>query len=107
MRVLIVDDQLHVVNGIAAGIDWDKLGVTETLCAHSAFEARQIFSEHPVDVMLCDIEMPVESGISLYHWVKEQKFATECIFLTAHADFSYAREALRLESFDYILQPAR
>ena len=61
MRVLIVDDQLHVVNGIAVGIDWDKLGVTETLCAHSAFEARQIFSEHPVDVMLCDIEMPVES----------------------------------------------
>lgn len=107
MRVLIVDDQIHVVSGIVSGIDWAKLGVTETFCAYSAFEARKIFSENPVDVMLCDIEMPVENGISLYHWVKKQKFATECIFLTAHADFSYAQEALRLGSFDYILQPAR
>lgn len=31
----------------------------------------------------------------------------ECIFLTSHADFEYAREAIRLGSFDYILQPVR
>lgn len=31
----------------------------------------------------------------------------ECIFLTAHADFSYAREAVALGGFDYILQSAK
>ena len=31
---------------------------------------------------------------------------TDCIFLTSHADFSYAQQALRLGSFEYILQPA-
>ena len=31
----------------------------------------------------------------------------ECIFLTSHADFEYAREAIRMGSFDYILQPVR
>lgn len=31
---------------------------------------------------------------------------TRCIFLTAHAEFRYAQEALRLGGFDYIMQPA-
>ena len=31
MRVLIVDDQIHVVNGIVNGVDWKSLGVEEPL----------------------------------------------------------------------------
>lgn len=30
-----------------------------------------------------------------------------CVFLTSHADFLYAKEAIQLNCFDYILQPAR
>ncbi len=107
MTVLIVDDQIHVVKGILSGVDWETLGVRETYTAYSAYEARQIFAEHQVDILLCDIEMPVENGISLYRWVKQNQFDTACIFLTAYADFSYAQEAIRLQSFDYILQPAK
>lgn len=107
MRVLIVDDQIHVVNGIVNGVDWKSLGVEEPLTAYNAFEARRVFLTNKVDIILCDIEMPVESGISLFRWVKAQNYPVECIFLTAHADFSYAQEAIRLGSFDYILQPAR
>lgn len=107
MTVLIVDDQIHVVNGIVNGIDWNALGISQTFTAYNAFEARQLFSTHKIDIMVCDIEMPVENGISLFRWVKSQNYPVECIFLTAHADFSYAQEAIRLGSFDYILQPAR
>jgi two-component system, response regulator YesN len=57
--------------------------------------------------MLCDIEMPAESGLSLFRWVKKKGINVECIFLTAHADFIYAKEAIQLGGFDYILQPAR
>ena len=39
MRVLIVDDQIHVVNGIVNGVDWKSLGVEEPLTAYNAFEA--------------------------------------------------------------------
>lgn len=107
MNVLIVDDQIHVVNGIVNGVDWKALGISQTFTAYNAFEARQLFSTQKIDIMVCDIEMPVESGISLFRWVKSQNYPVECIFLTAHADFSYAQEAIRLGSFDYILQPAR
>lgn len=107
MTVLIVDDQTIVVSGILFGIDWNKLKVDRTLKAYNAYEAKKILTEYQVDIMLCDIEMPAENGLSLYAWTKEQNMDLECIFLTAHADFMYAKEAIRLGSFEYILQPAR
>jgi two-component system, response regulator YesN len=106
MVVLIVDDQTSVVSGIVTSIDWNRIGVTKVLKAYTAFEAKDIFNIHAIDVMLCDIEMPVEDGLSLLRWVKAEGYSTECIFLTAHADFMYAKEAVHLGSFDYIVQPA-
>ncbi|WMJ89557.1 response regulator transcription factor [Anaerocolumna sp. MB42-C2] len=107
MTVLVVDDHISVVSGLIFGIDWRKIGITKVLKAYNATEARKIISSQNIDILLCDIEMPVEDGLSLFTWVKEKDYPMECIFLTSHADFIYAKEALRLGSFDYILQPAR
>ena len=107
MTVLVVDDQISVVSAILSGIHWRELGVESVLKAYNAYEAKSVLRTHPVDIMLCDIEMPAEDGLSLYRWAREHEYPLECIFLTSHADFHYAKEALRLGSFDYILQPAR
>ncbi len=107
MVVLVVDDQTNVAAGIVSGVRWEKLLITKVWTAYNAHEAREILESHPVDIMLCDIEMPVEDGLSLLRWVKQNDIPVLCIFLTAHADFIYAKEAVRLGGFDYILQPAR
>jgi two-component system, response regulator YesN len=107
MIILIVDDQTNVVSGLISGINWERLQVKKVLKAYNAFEAKAILESQSVDIMLCDIEMPAEDGISLLRWIKKMNINTECIFLTAHADFMYAKEAIKLGGFDYILQPAR
>ena len=107
MNVLIVDDQKAIVESLREGIRWEELGVEKVYTACSAREAKLVLVNFPVDVMLSDIEMPEEDGLELCQWAKERLPALECIFLTSHADFSYAREAIRLGSFDYILQPVR
>lgn len=106
MRLLIVDDQTSVVQGLLCGIDWSALGITHVFEAYNAFEAREILMKETVDILLCDIEMPAQSGLELLHWVRAVNIELECIFLTAHADFEYARQALAMQSFDYIVQPA-
>ena len=106
MTVLIVDDQINVVEGIVNGVDFARAGMDTVLTAYSAAGARELLLMYPVDVILCDIEMPGENGLSLYRWAKDKHMELECIFLTAHADFSYAKTAMQLESMDYILQPA-
>ncbi|MBQ8640183.1 MAG: helix-turn-helix domain-containing protein [Lachnospiraceae bacterium] len=105
--VLVVDDQINVVEGVIRGINWEQLGVKKVHRAYSASEAKTILLQNPVDIMLCDIEMPRENGLSLFRWTRDQSIPLECIFLTSHADFLYAKSAIQLGSFDYILQPAR
>ena len=62
---------------------------------------------HDVDIMLCDIEMPGENGIELLRWVRQEHMDVECIFLTCHANFSYAQDAVKLDCMDYVLIPVR
>lgn len=107
MTILIIDDQKKVVDGIRAEMNWAEFDIEKIYGAYSAREAREIILANHIDIMISDIEMPEEDGLSLYAWVKAHKYDINCIFLTAHADFSYAREALSLGSVDYILQPAR
>ena len=106
MNLLIVDDQASVVEGLSRGIAWKMMGFENVYTAYNAAEAREILKKHEISVMLCDIEMPVENGLALLGWMRGEKMETECIFLTAHADFEYMQEAIRVRGFDYILQPA-
>lgn len=105
MNLLVVDDQISVVNGLVKGIDWNRLGINQVYKAFNVFEAKALFNNIPIDLLLTDIEMPGENGISLVQWVRNQNFETICIFLTAHADFDYARDAIKLGGFEYVLQP--
>ncbi len=106
MKLLIVDDQKAVVDGLLNLIDWNSIEIDMAIGANSAAEARRVLAEHKIDIMLCDIEMPVENGLSLVSWMREQKMDTKCIFLTAHAEFSYAQKSVGLGAFDYVVQPA-
>lgn len=107
MNVLIVDDQIDVVKGVVAGVDWEQVLVAGVFTANSMKEAQQVFAEQPIDILISDIEMPMGSGLDLVAWVRNHHPATECIFLTSHEDFSYARAALQLGSLDYLLQPIK
>lgn len=106
MELLIVDDQTSVVNGLVKGIPWSKFGITNVFTAFNTQEAKEVLLSQQIDIMLCDIEMPNENGIALLQWARARKLSLECIFLTAHADFKYAQEAIQAGSFEYILQPA-
>lgn len=106
MNVLVVDDQYDVVQGVKAGVDWQALRIESVYHAYSADEARMLLGEKDIHILLCDIEMPMETGLELFKWVREAYPALQCIFLSAHSEFEYAQEALQLGCFDYILQPA-
>ncbi|MDO4337401.1 MAG: response regulator [Eubacteriales bacterium] len=106
MTVLIVDDQEKILEATKKLVDWERLHIDKVYTADSAAAAKEILNRCPVDIMLTDIEMPEEDGISLHKWQVENHPYVYCIFLTSHADFSYAKEAIRRGAFDYILQPA-
>ena len=105
MNLIIVDDEPLAVRSVMNAIDWSKLGIEHVYDANSAKRAKELFAERQIDMMLCDIEMPKESGLELLAWVRERHPSTVSIFLTCHADFHFAKEAIRLGSLDYLLKP--
>jgi two-component system, response regulator YesN len=105
LNLLIVDDEKLIVEEIKLKVDWIKLGISNVFTAYSMRQAIEMFENNKINIMLCDIEMPRGNGLELLSWVKEHSPKTEAIFLTCHADFAYAKEAVRLGSLDYILKP--
>ena len=99
MTVLLVDDQISILSGLISGLDWDTLGVTAIRTATSAAQAKVILKKEPVDILLCDIEMPGENGLSLLRWA--QRGMVVCV--PASCGFPQpAKEAIQLNCFDYI-----
>ena len=105
MNILIFDDDMSTVQVLKSTIDWGRLGISEIYQAYSINQAKDAFIQNPgIDIMLCDIEAPGGTGIDLLRWVREKSYGTENIFLTNHAEFSYAKEAIQLGCLDYIIK---
>ncbi|MNQ74775.1 putative response regulatory protein [compost metagenome] len=58
-------------------------------------------------VTLCDIKMPVMSGIELSKEIFERKIPVRIVLLSAYRDFEYAREAMQYGARQYMVKPAK
>jgi two-component system, response regulator YesN len=105
INLLIVDDEKLILDEIYSSINWSRFNIENVYMANSMQKAIEIFAGQRVDILLCDIEMPQGSGLDLLKWIRENHPATLAIFLTCHAEFSYARQAIQMGSLDYILKP--
>jgi AraC-like DNA-binding protein/CheY-like chemotaxis protein len=81
------------------------LGFRDVFVAFNVAQAKDLTLAEDIELVLCDIEMPEESGLDYLSWLKTARPRVEVIFLTAHADFSLAQQAVRLQGFDYLLKP--
>jgi two-component system response regulator YesN len=105
VNILIVDDEIQTVRAIKHSINWDMLKIDEVYTAHNISQAKEIITTTPMDIAICDIEMPQGNGLELLAWIKEQSPETESILLTCHAEFEFAKRAIELGSFDYLVKP--
>lgn len=106
MKLLLVDDDIITIKGMLAGVDWVSLGIDQVLAAYDAAQAMEAIWKNSIDIILCDIEMPGKNGIELIRAVRAEYPDIACVFITCHAKFEYAQEALALGCLDYILKPA-
>ena len=107
MKLLIVDDEMFAVQGILDGVDWDKLSFDSVLKAYSYNQALEAFQSSFIDVLLCDIEMPDGSGLELVDYVNKHSPGTQCVILSCHDEFDFARQAVKLNCLEYVLKPVR
>ncbi|MBP2116324.1 response regulator transcription factor [Paenibacillus silagei] len=104
-KVLIVDDEILVRQGIKYVLDWEQEGfhiVGEAANGQEALNSLQTLQPH---IIITDIVMPVMDGEELTRLVKRDYPATEVIVLSSFSEFHYVRSTFQHGVADYILKP--
>ncbi len=100
--VLVVDDDPAVRKVVQALL---AQGGIEVTAATSGSEALRVLDQHPIDVMITDLNMPEMDGMTLLGRVIKQCPAVPVIILTAHGTVPIAVEAMKRGASDFVLKP--
>ncbi len=104
-RVLLVDDEEDIRVGISRKMDWNSLGFTLVGEAENGEEALELAEQLQPDVVLTDIKMPFMDGLELCRCLRQSLPAAKVVVFSGFDDFEYARQAIGMEVFEYILKP--
>ncbi|MNW39194.1 putative response regulatory protein [compost metagenome] len=104
-KLILVDDEQDVREGLLDLIDWKSLGYQIMDTAENGREALELVEKHIPDVVVTDIQMPFMNGLELSEWIREHNPATKIIILTGYEEFEYAQKAIRLGIDEYVLKP--
>src|SRR5699024_7843262 len=104
-KVLIVDDEPIVREGLEFIIDWQDFGFTIIDNAENGrIGLEKIHSLDP-DLVITDVRMPGIDGIEMIQKVRKKGIKTPFIILSGYSDFTYAKDALSLNVVSYLLKP--
>lgn len=104
-KILFVDDERLIREGIADLIDWKGLSGEELKLAENAGIALKYLEQERYEIVITDIYMQDINGIELAKQIKDRWPAAKVILLSAYEDFEYAKEAIEAGVFKYLLKP--
>lgn len=104
-KVILVDDEEIVREGIRNRIPWGDLGFELVGTAENGQEAFHMIQSNQVDLLITDICMPIMDGLALTENVKNISPSVKIIILSGYDQFDYAQNAIKLGVQDYILKP--
>lgn len=105
MKILIVDDDFVVRQGIIHSIDWQSNGLFICGEAANGREGFEKVQKLMPEIVITDIKMPVEDGLKLSERISEAYPYIKIVILTGYNDFAYARQGLKLGVREYLLKP--
>ena len=104
-RIMIVDDESEVREGIASRVDWKAAGFTIVATAENGQDALEKAEFLDLDVVLTDIKMPYMDGLTLGAELLSRSPTTKLIILTGFDEFEYA--TIIVSSSIVLLQASR
>lgn len=104
-KLMLVEDEEDVREGIIQEIDWSALGYEIIGTAENGKEALELIERSVPDVVVTDIQMPFMDGMQLSEIIKARYPMTKVIILTGYDEFVYAQKAIKLHIDEYVLKP--
>lgn len=105
LRVLLVDDEIMIREGFKRLFDWEAHDCEVVGEAADGMEALTKIDSLRPDIAIMDINIPIMNGLKVIQMSRLRHPDTAFVIVSGYDDFSYCREALRLQITDYILKP--
>ena len=106
MTVVCVDDHSVMLKGLLQNIR-QALPLASIESFLNADEAVAFTKQNGCDVLICEIELCLASGIALAKQIKQINPGVNIIFLTVCDEREYAKEVLKIKPSGYIVKPAK
>lgn len=104
-QVVLVDDEALILDNLQTAFDWNSYQFQIALSTTNPQTALEFLQNHPVHLLVVDIEMPEIDGLTLIQKAKEYHPLISIIVLSAYDNFNYVRPALRYGAENYLLKP--
>lgn len=104
-KMLIVDDEKWIRQGIAGTFNWKELGIDVCMEAADGAQAIELCCSMPPEIIITDIRMNGMSGLDFLNTIKNMGIESKIIIISGFGDFSYAQKAISLGVYKYLLKP--
>lgn len=104
-KLVVVDDEDIVRNGIINGSPLSDLGFEVVADASNGLEAIEKIEQYHPDVVLTDIRMPQMSGIELIEHISRDYPNIKIVILSGYSEVEYLKQAIKNKVEDYLLKP--
>ena len=104
-KLLLVDDEKNIRNGIKNNCNWEQFQIAEVDTASNGAEALKKIQDCPPDFLITDIKMPVMDGLTLTEKVMESYPDVLCAVISGYDEFDLVRTAMQHNVRDYLLKP--
>ena len=101
-RILIVDDDETVRWSYLRSLQGTSCNIAT---AGNGEEALETMEQNPFDVVLLDMRMPGQDGLSVLRTIKQKWPESEVVIITGYPTVDSAKEAVRLGAYDYVAKP--
>jgi len=105
IKILLVDDESWSIAGIRELIDYRSLGLESIGEARNGLQAIKIIEKDLPQIIITDIRMPMMDGIELVEYIHQKGLDIHVIIISGYSEFEYAKQAIDLGVFAYILKP--
>ncbi|MBY9078126.1 putative response regulatory protein [compost metagenome] len=106
-KLLIADDESEIRNGLSQYFPWNEIGFEVVGLTVNGLETLDFISNHAVDILLCDIKMPVMGGLDVAKELYEQRSKVNMVMLSGYREFELAQMALNFGVKHYLLKPTK
>lgn len=104
-RLLLVDDEKQITEGLRYLLPWEQYQIHEIRAANTYDEALEIGRKWEPHIVVADVCLGNRYGYELHRELKEELSELYTVMISGHDEFEFAREALRQGAVDYLLKP--